>query len=86
MIRIEIRMKIGQTEVELVKKCQPGVEQRFELDQSVASLGLESERVCTRVGSGLLDEHDSPQWYDIVHFECKLLWLCFGLPQKASYQ
>ena len=28
---------------------QPGVEQQFELDQSVASLGLESERVC---GSG----------------------------------
>ena len=30
--------------------------------------------------------HDSPQWYDIVHFEHKLSWLCFGLPQKASYQ
>ena len=34
----------------------------------------------------LLDEHDSPQWYDIVHFEHKLSWLCFGFPQKASYQ
>ena len=34
----------------------------------------------------VLDEHDSPQWYDIVHFEHKLLWLCFGFPQKASHQ
>ena len=33
-----------------------------------------------------LDEHDFPQWYDIVHFEHKLSWLCFWLPQKASYQ
>ena len=30
--------------------------------------------------------HNSPHWYDIVHFEHKLLWLCFGLPQKVSYQ
>ena len=34
----------------------------------------------------MLDEHDSPQWYDIVHFEHKLSWLCFGLPKNASYQ
>ena len=32
----------------------------------------------------MLDEHDSPQWYDIVHFELKLSWLCFGFSQKAS--
>ena len=32
----------------------------------------------------MLDEHDSPHWYDIVHFEHKLSWLCFGLPQKAG--
>ena len=31
----------------------------------------------------MLDEHDSPQWYDIVHFEHKLSWLCFGLPQSS---
>ena len=31
----------------------------------------------------VLDEHDSPQWYDIVHFEYKaLLWAS----QKASFQ
>ena len=29
--------------------------------------------------------HDSPQWYDIVYFEHKLSWLCFELPQKASF-
>ena len=34
----------------------------------------------------LLDEYDSSPWYDIVHFEHKLSWLCFGLPQKASHQ
>ena len=34
----------------------------------------------------MLIEHDSPQWYDIVHFEHKLSWLCFGLPQKPSYR
>ena len=34
----------------------------------------------------MLDEHGSPKWYDIVHFEHKLLWLCFELPQKASHQ
>ena len=34
----------------------------------------------------LLDEHDSPQWYDIVYFEHKLSRLFFGLPQKASHQ
>ena len=34
----------------------------------------------------VLDEHDSPQWYDIVHFEHKLSWVCFGLPQKALVQ
>ena len=28
----------------------------------------------------------SPQWYDIVYFEHKLLCLCFGLPQNVSYQ
>ena len=32
----------------------------------------------------ILDEHDSPQWYDIIHFENMLSWLCFGIPQKAS--
>ena len=42
--------------------------------------------VVQELGQGLLDEHDSPQWYDIVHFEHKLSWLCFGLSQKASYQ
>ena len=26
--------------------------------------------------------HRSPRWYDIVHFENELSWLCFGLPQK----
>ena len=30
----------------------------------------------------LLDEHDSPQLYDIVHFEHKLSWFCFGHPEK----
>ena len=25
----------------------------------------------------MLDEHNSPQWYDIVHFEYKLSWLSF---------
>ena len=31
--------------------------------------------------------HESPpQWYHIVHFEHNLSWLCFELPQKASYQ
>ena len=30
----------------------------------------------------LLDEHDSPQWYDIVHFEHKLSWLCFVLSKR----
>ena len=25
---------------------------------------------------------NSPQWYDIVHFEHKLSWLCFGLPKR----
>ena len=44
-------------------------------------LGLEGE-----LEREVLDEHDSPQWYDIVHFEHKLSWLCFGLPQKASSQ
>ena len=34
----------------------------------------------------MLDEDDSPQWYDIVHFEHKLSWLCFGLPWHASFQ
>ena len=34
----------------------------------------------------MLVEHESPQWYDIVHFEHKLSWLCFGLSQKASYR
>ena len=34
----------------------------------------------------MLDEHNSPQWYDIIHFEHKLSWLYFWLPQKASYQ
>ena len=34
----------------------------------------------------ILDQHDSPQWYDIVHFEHKLSWLCSGLPKKALYQ
>ena len=24
--------------------------------------------------------HDSPQWYDIIHFEHKLSWLCFEFP------
>ena len=24
----------------------------------------------------MLDEHDSPQWYNIVDFEHKLSWLC----------
>ena len=33
----------------------------------------------------MLDEHNSLQWYDVVHFEHKLSWLCFGLPQKASH-
>ena len=31
----------------------------------------------------MLYEHDSPQLYDIVHFEHKLSWLYFRLPQKA---
>ena len=26
--------------------------------------------------------HDSPQWYDIVHFKHKLSWLCFGLSKR----
>ena len=30
----------------------------------------------------MLDEHDSPQWYDIVHFEHKLSWLCFGFLKR----
>ena len=34
----------------------------------------------------MLDEHDSPQWYDIVHFENKLSWLCLGLPKNVSPQ
>ena len=34
--------------------------------------------------------HDSPQWYDIVHFEHKLLWFCFwaspeGLVRMEMY-
>ena len=29
----------------------------------------------------MLDKYDTPQWYDIVHFEHKLSWHCFGLPQ-----
>ena len=29
---------------------------------------------------------ESPQWYDIIHFEHKLSWLCFGLLLKASHQ
>ena len=35
----------------------------------------------------MLDEYDSPQWsqwYDIVHFEYKLSWLCLGFPKKHS--
>ena len=32
----------------------------------------------------MLDKQDSPQWYDIVHFEHNL-WLCFGIPQNLSY-
>ena len=34
----------------------------------------------------MLDEHDSPQWYDIVHFKYKLLWLCFdhSFPKLAD--
>ena len=48
---------------------------------------LEEVRLCPLFGiRAVLDKHDSPQWYDIVHFEHKLSWLCFGLPQKASYQ
>ena len=31
-------------------------------------------------------EHDSPQLYDIVHFEHRLSWICFELLQKASHQ
>ena len=31
-----------------------------------------------------LDEHDSPQWYDIVHFEHKLSWLCIGLGDSSG--
>ena len=34
----------------------------------------------------MLDEHDSSQWYDIVHFEHKISWLYFELPQKTSCQ
>ena len=34
----------------------------------------------------LLDEQDSPQWYDIVHLEHKLSCLCFEITQKALYQ
>ena len=34
----------------------------------------------------VLDEHDSPQSYDIVHFEHKRSWLCSRLSRKASYQ
>ena len=28
-------------------------------------------------------EHDSPQWYDIIHFEHKLSWLYFRLSKKS---
>ena len=27
--------------------------------------------------------HESPQWYDIIHFEYKLSWFCFGLPRRS---
>ena len=37
-------------------------------------------------GMNHVRNHRSPQWYDIVHFEHKLSWLCFRLPQKVSYQ
>jgi len=49
----------------------------FENSINMAKLGYDSDT--------MLDEHDSPQWCDIVHFEPKLLWLCFGLLQKATY-
>ena len=38
------------------------------------------------IGSVRRTRLDSPQWYDIVHFEHNLSWFCFGLPQKASFQ
>ena len=31
-------------------------------------------------------DHEPPQWYDIVHFEPKLLSFWFWFPQKVSYQ
>ncbi|XP_022967352.1 GEM-like protein 2, partial [Cucurbita maxima] len=30
---------------------------------------------------GGIRNYGSSQWYDIVHFEHKLSWVCFGLPQ-----
>ena len=34
----------------------------------------------------MLNEYDSPQLYDIIHFEHKLSYFCFELSQKALFQ
>ena len=34
----------------------------------------------------IVRNHDSPQSYDIVYFEHKLSWLCFGFLKKVSFQ
>ena len=34
----------------------------------------------------MLNEHDSSQLYDIVHFEPRLSYFCFELSQKALFQ
>ena len=51
----------------------------FQMLQELSDLSIRNEyKIRIPVIRYLVKNHDLPQWYDIVHFEHKLSWLCFS--------